>query len=305
MNKSAKWHIFHLPLTRFFLLSLFLSLILLIGGCRLKRSGKEQSTAVVSITPFKFFADRLTGGTVKVSVMVPPGASPETYSPTPGQVRELSDAQLYLQTGYLGFELSWMERLEELNPQMKVVNLSEGLLLIKGDNIEHGDHVHVGGIDPHIWMSPKEVLRFLPALRDALITAWPALADTINNNFHQFVNEVEMRDKALQNVIDGVSHRKFMIFHPALTYLARDYGLEQLSIEFEGKEPSPGGLKRLIDKANEEKIRVLFIQAEFDKRNARLVSEATGTKIVEINPLQYNWLDEMDQLTGLLDEYLK
>ncbi len=305
MKKALTSHFFNLSGIRYFILPVFLLSVLWIGGCRSKKAGEEKPTAMVSIMPFKFFVDQLTGGAVEVSVMVPPGASPATYSPAPGQIRELSDAQLYLQTGHLGFELAWMERLEAMNPQMKVVNLSEGLSLIKGEDQNHGDHVHVGGIDPHIWMSPKAVLQLLPALKEAVITTWPALADTVNLNYPRFVDEVRMRDQALQKVTDGLSRRQFMIFHPALTYLARDYGLEQLPIEFEGKEPSPGGLKRLIDQARDDDIRILFIQAEFDKRNAQLVSEETGARLVVINPLQYNWLDGMDQLARLLDEYLK
>ncbi len=283
----------------------FVLWVVLFSGCGLKTPKEEKPIASVTISPIQFFMNRLAGEALEVNVMVPQGANPSTYSPTPGQIRSLSGATLYVRAGYLGFEMAWMDRLMELNSQMRVVNLSDGLTLIKGDDSVHGDHVHEGGIDPHIWMSPRQVLRFLPVLKEALITTWPAMTDSVNGRYDQLVSEVQQRDEALQSLSRKLTQPKFMIFHPALTYLARDYGFEQHSIEYEGKEPSPVALKNLIDLARHEEIRVIFIQEEFDKRNAQLVSQETGAHLMIINPLASDWYAGMDAIIDLFGQYLR
>lgn len=286
-----------------------LGLVIIIGFPLILQSclpGKSTESGItVSIEPVKYFTDRLTSKKVDVNIMVPMGANPATYSPTSNQLVKLSSSGLYVQVGHLGFEEAWMNRLTELNPEMNVLNLSEGLQLQKGDDHVHGDHVHRGGTDPHIWMSPKLVKRFLPKLKAALVESFPEHKDIIEKNYPTLLEEIEELDASFENLVADLEYRKFMIFHPALTYLARDYGLKQISIEYEGKEPSPTRLRSLIDEANEENIRIIFIQAEFDQRNAEMVREATGATLAVINPLSYNWTETMKEIRKLLGEHLE
>ncbi len=279
-----------------------ISLLAALSGCRTGRSDKDGIT--VTIEPFKFFVDELTSGSIPVNVMVPMGSSPATYSPTTGQLKALSTTSLYIKAGHLGFEDAWMERLKELNPDMKVTDLSEGEELIRGEGHTHGDHVHEGGTDPHIWMSPKSVMRFLPQIREALNKTFPDKKPVIEENYLALLTEIETIHNNFSQLSEQVNSGKFMIFHPALTYLARDYGLEQISIEYEGKEPSPQKLRELIDIAVSENIDIIFIQEEFDQRNAGMVRDATGATIVSINPLGYDWTQEMKNLYSLMKEHL-
>ncbi|TVQ83063.1 MAG: zinc ABC transporter substrate-binding protein, partial [Bacteroidetes bacterium] len=174
-----------------------------------------------------------------------------------------------------------------------------------GERIDHGDHFHEGGIDPHLWMSPKVMLEILPAIKQTLMEVYPHLSETIENNYSVLKSDVELVHSELQDVVSGLRIRSFMIFHPALTYLARDYGLEQISIEYEGKEPSPGQLSHIIRKARNENISVIFVQEEYDVRNAQLVAEETGAEVVQINPLAYDWMSEMRNLANAFNTYLK
>lgn len=271
-------------------------------GCT---SGDNANDGItVTIEPLRYFVDRLTSENINVNVMVPEGSSPATYSPTTKQLAQMSSSKLYLKAGHLGFEESWMTRLEELNPDMKVLNLSDNVSLIRGDDFVHGDHVHKGGIDPHIWMSPKVVKSFLPRIKETLTKYYPEYKETIEKNHTVFLAEIEAIDAEYKRVTADLEHRKFMIFHPALTYLARDYGLEQVPIEFEGKEPSPQKLRALIDTANNDNIRIIFIQAEFDKRSAGMVVDATGAELAVINPLAYNWEDSVTEILRLIKEHL-
>jgi len=274
------------------------------GGCRHGQRQAQAPVLSVSILPLNYFADRLTEGALEVNVMIPPGASHATYSPTPGQLRRLSDSRLYLRIGHLGYEKAFIHRLSELNPGMQVVDLSEGLPLIRGEAIDHGDHVHEGGIDPHIWTSPKTMLKVLPVIRQALATTYPHLEETLEVNYASLLAEMQDLHERLNALSGQLTQTTFMIFHPALTYLARDYGFEQLSIERGGKEPTPAHLARIINQAREHSIRLILIQEEFDIRSAALVSEESGAALVQINPLAYDWMDAMEHLIGVFKTHL-
>lgn len=270
-----------------------------------QRQVSEDNIISVSIAPLKYFVDQLTDGALEVNVMVPQGASHGTYAPTAQQMQKLSDSRIYFRIGSLGYEQAFIRRLKELNPAMKEVNLSNSVELIRGMPIDHGDHVHEGGIDPHIWMSPKVVLQLIPLLRDQIVDTYPDLQDVVSANYPVLLEKVEALHGQLQELTLTLTHRRFLIFHPALTYLARDYQLEQVSIEHEGKEPTPGHLHKLITQAKAEHIPVIFIQEEYDIRNAQLVASETNVQVVQINPLSYDWVESMKEIMGIFEQYMQ
>lgn len=266
---------------------------------------REKPVVSVSILPVQYFIDQLTDASVEVNVMVPAGASHATYSPTPGQLRRLSDSDIYFRIGHLGYEKAFLPRLSEINPDMHMVNLSEGLKLIVGEEIDHGDHVHEGGIDPHIWMSPAVVLSFLPEIKQALIDVYPEMEDIVERNYRVLVDAIEHVHVSMGDLADELEKKTFLIFHPALTYLARDYGFVQIAIERHGKEPSPALLRHIINEARLHGVSVIFIQQEFDVRSAELVSQETGASLVQINPLAYDWLAGMNHIMDVFKQNLQ
>ncbi|MDG5799542.1 zinc ABC transporter substrate-binding protein [Marinilabiliaceae bacterium ANBcel2] len=285
-------------------IALTLLIALLMAGC-----SSERSTDVVSVSilPQKFFIDKLTGGALEVNVMIPPGASHATYSPTTNQFRKLSDSRLYMGIGHLGYEQVWTPRLKELNPEMELLILSDLTETIEGTcnhSHDHEDNHHHHGVDPHIWLSPKVMLELMPHIKSALTNAYPELSETISNNYPQLYNSIENLHLEMKKVTANVTQHSFMIFHPALTYLARDYDLEQISIEVDGKEPSPALLAATIKEAQNKNIEIIFIQEEYDIRNAQMVSESTNIAVEQINPLAYDWLASMQQIAALLKQYL-
>lgn len=284
-------------------LVIFVLGIMFTTGCVSEKRNKNCIS--VSIMPVKYFVDRLTGETIEVNVMVPAGAGHDTYSPTTKQFQKLSDSKLYIRIGYLGYEQAWINRLIELNPDMQTLNLSDGIELIRGEPIRHGDHFHEGGVDPHIWMSPKVMMELLPKIRDAIIKSFPELEDSVNKNYMDLMIDLETIHINTLVVSKNAAKNKFMIFHPALTYLARDYELEQISIEYEGKEPSPAQLTTIIKMAKEEKIPIIFIQEEYDVRNAEQIAKETGAEIVQINPMAYNWMQSMTEIAQALQSRLE
>ena len=278
-------------------------ILLVMGGC--KNSEPKTQVVSVSIMPLEYFIDQLTGDDLEINVMVPEGASHGTYSPSARQMQKLSDSDLYFRFGYLGYEQAFIRRLEEMNPELREIDLSAEVDLIRGEPIVHGDHVHEGGVDPHVWMSPRIMLSLLPVMRDALIEFYPQFREAIEGNYPRLLAEVKSVHDEMNEVSQSMNQKRFMIFHPALTYLARDYGLEQVSIEHEGKEPSPAQLGQLISKANAENIPVIFIQEEYDQRNAELVASETGAQLVRINPLAYDWMSQMNHLMEVFKQHFQ
>lgn len=292
-----------MPKTR--LIFILVVIVFTMAGCQSGEPDNDKPVVSVSIQPLKFFVDRLSGEMLEVNVMVPSGASPATYSPTTAQLERLSDSGIYFRIGHLGYEKVFLHRLAELNPGMKVLNLSEEVNLIRGEAIEHGDHVHKGGADPHFWMSPAVMLNLLPAMRDAIIGEYPELEETVTDNYQKLYSQINELHKQWEALSLQLTHDTFMIFHPALTYLARDYGFTQVPVERGGKEPSPATLRRIIDMARSRDIPVIFIQQEFDVRSAQLISEESGAELVQINPLAYNWRDEMGHLLEVFKNHLQ
>jgi len=282
---------------------LMVSLAIFFAGCTGNRG--EKVIVSVSIPPVKYFVDRLTGNALEVNIMVPQGASHGTYSPTAQQMQKLSDSKVYFRIGYLGYEQNFINKLKELNPTMREVNLSDFTQLIRGETIDHGDHVHEGGVDPHIWMSPKVMLTLLPVIRDNLIELYPEHEKAIAENYPALLSELESLHAEMETLTQSLSHKRFLIFHPAMTYLARDYGMEQVSIEHEGKEPTPARLAQLIRDAKAEDIPVVFIQMEYDVRNAQLVAGETGAAVATINHMHYDWFASVKEIMEHFSTYLK
>jgi len=267
---------------------------------------QEKMKVFVSILPQAYFAERVGGDRVDVSVMVGPGQSPHTYEPGPKQMYELSQAKLYFRIG-VDFEKVWMERISKINPNMKVVDTRRGIeLLPMKTHHDHGPHrPHGQGLkDPHIWLSLRLVKIQAETIYEALATEDPAHRAYYLENLKAFDRDLDKLDREIAQSLKKAKSRKFMVFHPAWGYLARDYGLEQTPIEIEGKEPTAKDLIRIIEEAKEEGIGIIFVQKQFSKTSAETVARAIGGKVVHIDPLARDYLKNMkaiaDRLAGVL-----
>lgn len=286
--------------------SCFLLLMtVLLVACKQGRQpdkGDDKPVITVTIEPLRYFTEAIAGDRFSVVSMVPKGASPETYDPTPQQLIDLAHSKAYFRIGYIGFEQTWAEKLAENAPHLQFYDLSEYVELIYDaahDHREHSpidpakEHRHVG-VEPHIWNSTANAQVIARNILHALIKMDEAGKMDYIARFKQLTRRIERTDSLIRQKLSAPdADRAFMIYHPALSYFARDYGLHQISIEADGKEPSPAHLKELINACKEEKVRVIFVQPEFDRRNAELIARQTGTRVVGINPLAYDWEEEM------------
>ena len=257
-------------------------------GCKSnqQKAGMAKSnakpTVTVTIPPYQYFVDKIAEDKVDVNVMVSNGNNPETYEPYAQQMMELSKSALYLKVGSIGFEQTWMKKLQDNAPDMKVIDTSVGITPAKTPG---------GNIDPHVWMSCSNARIIASNILKALCELEPKNKAFFEKNYLSLLKIIDKRDSIIRKSFKDHPEliRKFVIYHPILTYFARDYQLEQLAIEEEGREPSASQLKSLIERARKEKIKFCLIQAEFANRNTTTFINESHTKPMDINPLQGDW----------------
>jgi len=263
----------------------------------------EPIPVFVSIPPQKYFVEKIAGSLVQVSVMVPPGANPHIYEPRPNQMTALAKARIYFAIGVTS-ETVWLPKFAKLNPQMRIVHTDKGIDKMamvahhhdefKGTEHKertpraHRDDAH-GGLDPHVWVSPPEVRIIARNILEALLETDPANHSTYESSHDAFLREIEKLDRDLQEVFKDKKGFKFMVYHPAWGYLARAYGLEQVPVEVEGKEPKPEQLKTLIEESRKQGIKVIFVQPQFSTKSAETLAKAIGGEVVFADNLREDW----------------
>jgi zinc transport system substrate-binding protein len=255
----------------------------------------EPLGVFVSLLPQKQIVERIGGDAVKVDVLVLPGQSPATYDPTPQQMVAMAQAAVYFRIG-VPFENTWVPKIRQAHPKLTIVDTRRGIKLQPMGGHDH-DHDHgakpkagapsktSGAPDPHIWTSPPLVKSQAATVRDALIALRPAERARFEAGYARYATELDALDAELRQRLSGKAQRRFMVFHPAWGYLASAYGLEQIPIEIEGKEPSPQALARIIERAKAEGIRVVFVQKQFSRTAAEQAARAIGGEVVAIDPL--------------------
>jgi zinc transport system substrate-binding protein len=280
----------------------------LLAGCKNNENQNEKIRIAVSILPQEYFVSKIAGDLFEINVLIPPGASPATYEPTPAQLASLSKTDLYLRLGHTGFEMAWMEKLASTNDNMTIVDLSQGIDLIIEDVMHGHDHDHghhAGGVDPHIWLSPKNVKVIARNIHQVLTSGYPEHSETFSSNLEGFLHDLDTLDQHISHELSGLQSKSFFTYHPSLSYFARDYNLDQHPMELGGKTPSSAHMKKLIDTAKEKRIRVIFLQMQYDQKNAEVLAKETGAEIVQINPLALEWHDQMIFITEKLKQNLQ
>jgi len=258
--------------------------VFLVGSLAIHPSISPEASnrikVVVTILPQAEFVEKVGGERVQVMVMVPPGASPHTYEPTPRQMIEASKAEIYFQVGSgVDFELTFMRKIIEINSEMLVVNCSEGIKIIDRD--------------PHVWLSPMNAKIMVRNIYDALVKIDPENEEYYHKNMELYLKELDELDVNIHEIFRNVTNRRFMVYHPSWRYFARDYNLTQIPVEKEGKEPTARGLMSLIDQARRLKMRVIFVSPQFDWKKAEVIAESVHGRIVFLDPLAKDYVKNL------------
>jgi len=272
--------------------------------------------AVVSILPQKTFVKAIGGDKVNVALMVKPGNSPHSYEPKPSQMRDIAKADIYFAIG-VEFEGVWIPKFANQNKKMKIVSIAKGIEKIdmiphshgeedhhhgdKGHTHHHHghhdhDHDHSHG-DPHIWTTPSNVKTIAKNIYKYLIRIDKANKEYYKSNYNKFLEKIKNTDKQIKKIlVDVDTGTKFMVFHPAWGYFAKDYGLTQIAIEAGGKNPKPKQVMHLIHEAKEEGVKAVFTAPEFSEKVAKQIAKEVGVPVVKISPLNPKWSQNLINL---------
>jgi zinc transport system substrate-binding protein len=281
-------------------------------------SGTDEPMIVaVSVAPQAEFVEKVGGDKVKTIVIIPSGADPHTYEPSPKEVQEISKASMMVTVGIgMPFEEIWIDRFETMNSNTLIVNSSRAL-----DLRELEEHPHEGGegeeyegleaeheeendegheeLDPHIWTSPANAKIMVEDIYDGLVELDPENEVYYAQNRDAYLEELDALDARIREKLEGREERNFMVYHPSWGYFAADYGLTMISVEIEGKEPSAQNLAKLVDLAKEKNVKVIFVQSQFSTRSAEVLAQEIGGEVVAVDPLAKDYITNMDNVSDI------
>ena len=267
-------------------------------------SHAQDITVTVSIPPQKYIIDRISQGKIRVNVMIPKGSDPHTFSPKAAQIKQLADSILYLAIGF-PFEESLLSRISQSHKNLTVIKTDEGIALSAedegyisaaqtgGKNAEKTD----GELDPHIWTSPKEMLKIAENSFNAILKIDPVNRAVYEKGYNALTEDIRAADGKFAALFqNSYVSKKFIAYHPAWSYFARHYGLEQYAVETDGKPPKAKELKTVIEKAKAENIKVFLIQPQHSAGLAAGIAKELGVKPVTIDILNEDWIDTMTRM---------
>jgi zinc transport system substrate-binding protein len=271
---------------------LFLFLLGSVGACRGPDppAGGERPLVVVSVLPEAWFVERLAGDAVAIEVMIPPGASHHTYEPTVAQMEALERARLYLSIGHphFTFETAWLDRLSAASA-LEIVPVGADAPCREED-------------DPHVWVTPAAARVISRNVARALADLLPERRDAIESRLAATLEEIDAVDAEIRELLSRSGRSSFVVFHPAWGCFAADFGLEQLAIEHEGKEPTAGQLARVIERARAEGVRTVLVQPQLSRESAEVVAREIGAEVRVVDAVARDWPAMMRSLAQALAE---
>ncbi len=267
-----------------------------LAGCGGKNKEDARPVLTVSIEPQRKMLEELVGERYRVVTLLSAGADPENFEPTMSQRIDLSESQALFTVGHLAFE-PLLAR--EAGSGTRVVDTSLGIEVVTGTHAHaHGD-VH-DEADPHVWTSMRNAKVMAGNMLQALVELDPDHADEYQARYEGMSQRLDSLDRAVAATIGEGGARAFAIWHPSLSYFARDYGLHQIAVGQENREVSAAKMKDIIDEAKDDSVRVFFAQKAYDTRQAEGISAEIGARTVTIDPLAYEWETELIQAANAL-----
>lgn len=246
----------------------------------------------VSILPEEFLASRIGGSRVQVETLVQPGHNMHTYAPTPLQMARLSKAQIYFRIG-VPFEEPLIAKLQRTVPDLKIVDLQEGIDLMQLEEPDEGHHEHAGDLDPHTWLDPNLALKQAEHIHATLVVHDPAGREEYDRNLARLTDDLQELDQTLRTILQPLAGQTIYVFHPAYGYFCRAYNLKQKAINALGKETGARHLARLIEEAKRDGVRVIFVQPQFSEKTAETIARSIGGSVVSLDNLSRDYLANM------------
>lgn len=267
----------------------------LFSGCAPAVADKPVIT--VSIQPQKYLLEKIAGDKWDVKCLLSNGANPESYDPGLTHMLSLENSAAYFRIGNIPFESAIITKVTKNNPHLKIIDSSTGIELITGT---HSGHSCDKEIDPHTWTSVKNAKIIAANMYQGLVELDSVNKSAYTKNFEALLNSLDSIDKSIESRLAARKGEAFIVWHPSLSYFARDYGLRQISLSPEGKEASVTMMQSAIEQAKQASAKVLFFQKDVDSRQATVANEQLQAELVTINPLNYNWEEEITKIADAL-----
>ncbi|MFH1502791.1 MAG: zinc ABC transporter substrate-binding protein [Candidatus Eisenbacteria bacterium] len=288
------------------------------------REGDLPVRVCVSVLPQAFLVDRVGGDRVAVISLTKAGQSPHMFEPTPVLVAALASSRVCFSIG-LPFEETVLRDVKRVNPGLIVVDSAVGVYrhgtggpeetagsdeqagpasaesgydahvesTRRPESPPGGGHSHDESSDPHVWLSPKAAAVIAANVRDGLVSVDPAGAHDYDSNLTALLEELDRLDGELEALLGPFAGENFYVFHPAFGYFAEAYGLRQVAIEIDGKEPGARDLAAVVSKARAEGVRTIFVQPQHPSGIAETVAREIGAELVTLDPLAYDYADNL------------
>ena len=255
---------------------------------------------IASIAPEKTFIDYIGKDKVNVLVLVKPNHSPHNYEPSPSDMRMVSNASAYFSIG-IEFEDIWLEKLISQNKKIEVFKIDKNIKKISIKERHQGRH-HKHSKDPHIWLNPDNVKTISKNILNSLIKLDKINKDFYIKNYNNFIAKIIKTDLIIKNNLSNLKNKYFMVFHPSWGYFAKYYGLSQLAIEVQGKNPTPKEMIRIIKKAKQYNIKYVISTPQTSDTIVKQIAKTLEIKVIKINPLSSNWSKSLIYLSNILSE---
>lgn len=289
-------------------LVLTLLAIIVLSSCGDRNANRDSKVLTVSIEPQRQLLEAIIGDKFEVHTLLPPGANPETFEVTLRARRDVDGSRAFFSVGQMPFELSVIKTLPE---GITVVDCSRDIEPIfgthdhhhdhdKGDPCKEDHHEH-SNIDPHTWTSVKNMRKMAASMLSTVIQLDPDNADYYKSRHQALDESLKALDDDIASRLEGADVRAFAVWHPSLSYFARDYGLEQIAVGFENKELSPTRMAEVIENARRAGVKTLFYQQQYDSRQVESLNSSLGAQIVTFNPLDYDWQKQLRNITHALE----
>jgi zinc transport system substrate-binding protein len=277
---------------------IFMAALALCGAA----AAQAKPKAIVPIAPMAWLLHEIAGDDLEIITLIPAGFSPHTFEVSPRQMVELSQAGIFF-TLNMPPERRLLQKIAANSPSMRVIDLNQGIALHYFDAQEegHGESGAVSEPDPHTWLNPENAIQ-QAAVMAAALRGFGREQQRYDHNFEVLAAKLRQLDASLQISLRPFAGQKFLVYHPSFGYLARRYGLRQIALEEEGKEPTPRHLARLLEQARKLGIKIIFTQPQFPRAQAERLAQAIGGKVVTLDPLAYDYLDAMGKIAEQLSE---
>ena len=277
----------------------FFLLITIAISCSKRQNTKQYIST--TIAPLTYITKYLTDSTIQINTLIPKGMSPESGDFSIETLKKLHDSKACIYFGTLPFEQAQLLPVLKSDTSIAQIALSDGHNHTHNNLCNHEHHV----CDPHVWLSVKQMLQMSLKIAEEIKEQYPNIADIVDRNSEKLQTQLTRLDSSFTTILASKNIRSFVIYHPALSAFAEDYGLQQISIEEHGKEPSPNHIKQIIEQVKQQGISLLLVQAQNDATQCKQIADECNMTIVGFNPLADNYIAEMQKLAETLNNHLK